>query len=189
MSSWYFVNNKAKTGPIEFTALQQAVKDGAVQRDTLVWTEGFGQDWRRADQVDALAGVLRQSPPPLPDEQESVSSRARPAAAGAGPSATVYVAAWVTAFLLSSALNGANFIVSGLVSENALPAGVANYYIGALIAACAFVFVFEALFRQVRMQAVWRASWWLGAASLSINLISTLSMLLTGEEAAFDAMS
>lgn len=173
MTAWFYANGNDRIGPLDFQALQRSVMAGEVRGDSLVWTEAFGSQWRRADSVDALAGALRQSPPPLPDEAAAPSS--------GGPSAAQYWAAWMVALALSALLGVGNFILSGLASEGTFAAGVAMHYIGTLVSACAAVFIFEAVFRRVRMQAVWKASGWIGLASLALSAINTAATLLTGE--------
>ena len=64
---WYFVEKGQRIGPVEREILDERVRDGTVQADTLVWRPGLS-DWRRATDVAELEvpPSLPGMPPPLP---------------------------------------------------------------------------------------------------------------------------
>lgn len=52
-------------GPYEIKVIEQKIRDGAIQRDTLIWRAGM-DEWASADQVTELVGLFANVPPPLP---------------------------------------------------------------------------------------------------------------------------
>jgi len=63
--TWHVAQNGQSTGPFTQEQIAQAIAQGQIARDTLVWTTGMGA-WSAAGQVDALAGLFGATPPPLP---------------------------------------------------------------------------------------------------------------------------
>ncbi|MGC3936188.1 SPFH domain-containing protein [Roseobacter sp. EG26] len=62
---WHIAENGATKGPYSKAALGRMTTDGAVTRETLVWTPG--QDgWMRAEDVSELAQLFTVLPPPPP---------------------------------------------------------------------------------------------------------------------------
>ncbi|WP_298919948.1 SPFH domain-containing protein [uncultured Roseobacter sp.] len=62
---WHIAENGATKGPYSKAALGRMTTDGAVTRETLVWTPG--QDgWMRAEDVAELAQLFTVLPPPPP---------------------------------------------------------------------------------------------------------------------------
>jgi len=60
MSSWYYVKDGERTGPLRREELNARITEGAITGDTLVWTVGM-QAWISAGAVTELG-----LPPPLP---------------------------------------------------------------------------------------------------------------------------
>lgn len=62
---WHIAENGASHGPYSKARMGQMAGDGALTRDTLVWTAG--QDgWQRAEDVQELAQLFTVLPPPPP---------------------------------------------------------------------------------------------------------------------------
>jgi membrane protease subunit (stomatin/prohibitin family) len=62
---WHIAENGETRGPFSKASLGRMVTDGALTRDTLVWTQG--QDgWMRAEEVQELAQLFTVLPPPPP---------------------------------------------------------------------------------------------------------------------------
>jgi uncharacterized RDD family membrane protein YckC len=74
---WYFVQDGQRIGPIERETLDERIREGAVQTDTLVWRPGLA-DWRRAGDVAELEvpPSLPAMPPPLPAPGETSAAAA-----------------------------------------------------------------------------------------------------------------
>jgi membrane protease subunit (stomatin/prohibitin family) len=64
---WYLGVAGQQLGPFDLTGLQAEAAAGRLTAATLVWRAGLGQ-WTAAGQVGELAGVLAQTPPPLPPQ-------------------------------------------------------------------------------------------------------------------------
>ncbi len=64
MSSWYFVKDGERNGPLRREELNARIAEGAVTGDTLVWTVGMSA-WIRAGAVTELG-----LPPPLPTRRD-----------------------------------------------------------------------------------------------------------------------
>lgn len=65
MSSWYFVKDGERHGPVPRAELDARVADGSVGADTLVWRVGMAA-WAPAGRVPELGLPPPVSPPPLP---------------------------------------------------------------------------------------------------------------------------
>jgi membrane protease subunit (stomatin/prohibitin family) len=62
----YFVAMEGKqTGPFDAQTLASEASMGRLTQQTLIWTQGMAQ-WTPAGQVQALAGIFTNVPPPLP---------------------------------------------------------------------------------------------------------------------------
>ena len=66
---FYIAVNGQQTGPFTIDDL----KAKNIQRDTLVWTEGF-DNWTKAEHIPLLKEVLRATPPPPPTPTPPVSN-------------------------------------------------------------------------------------------------------------------
>ena len=85
--AWYYARGGERRGPMSWDELRAAARAGSFGAGDLVWTPGYGAEWRRASTLDAL------SPPPTPagDAPPGPADRAAPAApspaasAGAAP--------------------------------------------------------------------------------------------------------
>jgi uncharacterized RDD family membrane protein YckC len=71
MSSWYFVKNGERVGPLERAELDARVRSGEVGSETLVWTVGMGA-WMRAGAVTELG---LPPPPPRPADADGRGAR------------------------------------------------------------------------------------------------------------------
>lgn len=58
-SSFYIAVNMEQTGPFDADEFEQAVREGVVDAQTLVWYRGL-DDWQPAGEVPALAALLRR---------------------------------------------------------------------------------------------------------------------------------
>lgn len=63
--AWHFAENGQAVGPVTGVQLAQAVRDGRVDRASLVWCAGMSE-WAAAGQVEALNDVFAAMPPPVP---------------------------------------------------------------------------------------------------------------------------
>jgi hypothetical protein len=54
-----------QSGPFDRSKLHEAVAQGKLTRETMVWAKGMPQ-WTAAAQVPALASLFEDVPPPLP---------------------------------------------------------------------------------------------------------------------------
>lgn len=62
---WHVAENGAAKGPYSRATMGRMAADGALTRETLVWTQG--QDgWKRAEDVAELAQLFTVMPPPPP---------------------------------------------------------------------------------------------------------------------------
>ncbi len=60
----FVAQNGQQTGPFDLTTVTQMVKNGAINRDTLVWKTGMAA-WQPAADVAELSAIFSQIPPPL----------------------------------------------------------------------------------------------------------------------------
>lgn len=65
--TFYVAVNGQQTGPFSFDEL----KDKAILRETLVWTEGF-DNWTKAGDIPLLREIIKVTPPPLPNQEKKV---------------------------------------------------------------------------------------------------------------------
>ncbi len=63
--SWHVAEGGRAVGPFSDAQLAQAVAEGRVRRETLVWSAGMAQ-WTPAAQVPQVATLLASAPPPVP---------------------------------------------------------------------------------------------------------------------------
>ncbi len=75
---WYYAVAGKVSGPVEWAVLRDAVKSGAVGQDDLVWTPGYGSEWKKASVLGLVA------PPPT---EENPSAEAGAADVKSGPDA------------------------------------------------------------------------------------------------------
>ena len=62
---WHVAANGQSQGPFAMGQLTEAIANGQLQRETLVWSQGMS-GWVSAGQVPQLASLFDQVPPPLP---------------------------------------------------------------------------------------------------------------------------
>lgn len=61
---WYYAENGAQQGPVEFGQLKALVGEGRLKPNDLVWTASMGDQWAKAASVP---GLFNLSPPALPE--------------------------------------------------------------------------------------------------------------------------
>lgn len=134
MSSWYFVKDGQRNGPIGREELAARIADGTVDGDTLVWRAGMDA-WVRACLVPDLGVPPLVPPPKLPTETpptwERVPEQPRAAAAGAQASAarglvygdfwTRFAAKIIDGVILAGIGQGVEWAVTKWVFEGPLP--------------------------------------------------------------------
>lgn len=64
-ASYHVAVNGQQQGPYPLSQLQQMASQGSLTRESLVWTAGMAA-WARAGEVEALAPLFANVPPPLP---------------------------------------------------------------------------------------------------------------------------
>ena len=74
---WYYARGGERRGPMSWDELRAAARAGSFGAEDLVWTPGYGAEWRRASTLDALF------PPPKPAEDAPPGPADREAAANA----------------------------------------------------------------------------------------------------------
>lgn len=70
MSTWWYVSDGERKGPVSDEELHRLLISGAVAPTSLVWKEGM-QSWQPAAQVEALAATLASLPPEIPQAQNT----------------------------------------------------------------------------------------------------------------------
>ena len=58
--AWWYKDGGDPRGPVKAVELCRLAEAGALRRDALVWTDGYGSHWRRLDE----AGIRLGGPPP-----------------------------------------------------------------------------------------------------------------------------
>jgi putative Ca2+/H+ antiporter (TMEM165/GDT1 family) len=64
-STWWYVSNNQRKGPIEDEELRRLLVDGTLNSNSLVWKQGM-EEWQPARQVGELTSVLSSLPPEIP---------------------------------------------------------------------------------------------------------------------------
>src|SRR5215469_260450 len=64
-STWWYVSNNQRNGPIEDEELRRLFVDGTLNSNSLVWKQGM-EEWEPARQVGELTSVLSSLPPEIP---------------------------------------------------------------------------------------------------------------------------
>lgn len=62
---YFVVVNSAQVGPFDMGALMIMAKEGSLTRESLVWKQGMA-NWAVAGEVNEVANILNQVPPPIP---------------------------------------------------------------------------------------------------------------------------
>lgn len=73
-SGWWYSMDGERIGPVTVTDIDDAIAEGDITRETLVWRDGM-DSWSAASSVEAVDDLFPVEPPPLPiadpgDEQE-----------------------------------------------------------------------------------------------------------------------
>ena len=66
--AWHFVEEGRAAGPVQGAEFVSAVREGRIQRNTMVWCAGM-KEWQPADEIAGLADLL--GPPPVPSAPAS----------------------------------------------------------------------------------------------------------------------
>ena len=61
---WYYENKGARKGPVSEYKLKELFENNYIDRDTLIWKEGFA-DWTKLSQTELSKILPVNSPPPL----------------------------------------------------------------------------------------------------------------------------
>jgi hypothetical protein len=64
-TSWFYASGGARKGPVALDDLQDALQQGEIDRESLVWCKGMAQ-WQALESVPDLRSLLEQLPPQLP---------------------------------------------------------------------------------------------------------------------------
>ena len=64
---WYYAKDGSRTGPLSWAELRDAARAGAFGPGDLVWTPGYGAEWRPASTLDALFPPPPEAAPPDPE--------------------------------------------------------------------------------------------------------------------------
>ena len=64
-SSWWYVSNNERKGPIDDEELRRLLVDGTLSSNSLVWKQGM-DGWQPARQIDELTSFLSSLPPEIP---------------------------------------------------------------------------------------------------------------------------
>lgn len=79
MVAWYYAKDGERRGPMPWDELRAAARAGAFGPGDLVWTPGYGAEWRKASALETLF----PPPKPAPDAPPGPGERDAPAAGGA----------------------------------------------------------------------------------------------------------
>lgn len=62
---YFAVQNGSQSGPFDLQNIKELIKNGSLNRSTLVWQEGM-ENWAQADSRPDLVALFTPAPPPLP---------------------------------------------------------------------------------------------------------------------------
>ncbi|TIO30411.1 RDD family protein [Mesorhizobium sp.] len=72
MAEWHYVADGKPAGPVTADNIHEKFRDGTVERNTLVWTEGM-PGWQPIHEVEDFSGLTKRSvPPPVPGSLPAV---------------------------------------------------------------------------------------------------------------------
>lgn len=54
--NWYFMQSGERKGPVNLEGLRELLQDGEIDKSTMVWNKGMGEEWAKVADVPALAG-------------------------------------------------------------------------------------------------------------------------------------
>ena len=77
---WYYARGGERRGPMSWDELRAAAHAGSFGAKDLVWTPGYGAEWRKASTLDALFPPPKPAgdAPPGPADREAASNAAAP---------------------------------------------------------------------------------------------------------------
>jgi len=64
---WHYAQGQKSVGPLDLSKMKEVFSKASNPRNILVWKVGF-KEWKRAEDVPELAGLIYK-PPPLPPDQ------------------------------------------------------------------------------------------------------------------------
>jgi uncharacterized RDD family membrane protein YckC len=70
MSTWWYLHNNERIGPVERDELKQLLQRGPVADTTMVWKEGM-EVWTPLNLVPELDGLRAMVPPPIPRQDKA----------------------------------------------------------------------------------------------------------------------
>jgi Predicted membrane protein/domain len=125
-SSWFFVKDGQRSGPMRREELDARIAEGVVDGDTLVWRPGM-HDWTKACAVPELGLPPPVPPPPLPAPPLPVFVSPAPVVASSAPADSPagsrdLVFAGFRVRLAAKLIDGAVLYVIGLLVERAVVA-------------------------------------------------------------------
>lgn len=68
-ATYYYERGGQPVGPVSLAELSEQIRQGVVTTDTLVWKSGT-PNWVAAKDVQELAAVIAERPPPVPPEEQ-----------------------------------------------------------------------------------------------------------------------
>ena len=90
---WYYAKDGSRTGPLSWAELRDAARAGAFGPGDLVWTPGYGAEWRKASTLETLFPPPKPAgdAPPGPGERDAPAGAAAPESAAAAPPPSVRI--------------------------------------------------------------------------------------------------
>jgi hypothetical protein len=76
VTSWWYVANGERKGPVSQEGLHRLLDSGTITTNSLIWKAGM-KDWQKASQIVDLAHTLHGLPPEIPTTFEQKPSRWR----------------------------------------------------------------------------------------------------------------
>jgi GYF domain 2 len=74
---WHYAQGQKSFGPLDLSKMQEVFSKASNPRNILVWKVGF-KEWKRAEDVPELAGLIYKPPPLPPDQIISPETTAEP---------------------------------------------------------------------------------------------------------------
>lgn len=70
MKKYFLIINNNQFGPYSLSELQNI----SINKDTLVWHKSL-TEWTKAENIDELAAILHETPPPIPQKRDETTKR------------------------------------------------------------------------------------------------------------------
>lgn len=68
MSTWWYVVDDNKNGPVSIEELKELINNSTINNKTMVWREGM-ETWVQIGDIEELQPLMTPTPPPLPPKQ------------------------------------------------------------------------------------------------------------------------